>query len=191
MDVVTIGEEAVYGILNIRVRVDRVDDFDVFARGQAIERHADPLKPRAETFAAVGGNQDQAFGGVEERPVDAAGKGSIGESIANVKNGIYAGVAGNVGSFGRHALAVEVGGGPGGGGEVDAGEASGENTIHLFREWLGHIPGPKAGFNVADGHPGVEGGQGAAEGCGRVALHNREVGFECGEDRFERGQHTR
>ena len=119
MDVGPVGEEAVDGVLDVWVGVNGVDNFDVVARGEAVEGEADTLKTSAETLTAVGGDEDEAFGGVEEGPVNAAGKGPVGETIANVEDGINARVTGNVGSFGGNAFAVEVGGGPGSGGEMD------------------------------------------------------------------------
>ena len=190
MDVGPIGEEAVDGVLDVWVGVNGVDNFDVVARGEAVEGEADTLKTSAETFTAVGGDEDQAFGGVEEGAVNAAGKSAVGEAIANVEDGINARVTGNVGSFGGNAFAVEIGGGPGSGGEVDIGEAAGEDAIHLFGEGLGHVPGSEAGLDVADGNAGVEGGKGAAEGGGGVALNDGEFGFKVGEDGFEGGQHS-
>ena len=67
------------------------------------------------------------------------------------------------------------------GSEMQAGQPGGENAIQLFGERLVEIPGAQPGFDVRDRNTAVEGGQGAAEGGRRVALHYRHIGLGFGK----------
>src|SRR5579863_8148476 len=142
----------------------------------------------AEAFAAVRGNDNELAFRVEVGPVAAADFVAF-ETIADVENGIDAGVAGDgdlavVDSFG-----AQVGGGPRGGGEVQRGEAADHHAIHFLGKRLAHIAGSQAGLDMAYGNSGVECRECAAKGGCGVALHQDQIGAVVLQYRLEGREH--
>ncbi len=113
------------------------------------------------------------------------------KAVADVKDGVDAGVAGDGDGGSGNALGVEIGGGAGGGGEMKGGEAAGENAVHLLGEGLEHVVGAEAGFHMGDGDVMVKGGEGAAERAGGVALDDDQIGLLGRQDGFEAGEDAR
>ena len=65
-DVVDAGEQSVYRFLYIWIKVDRVEYLGIGVRfGGLCEGFADAFKAATEAFAAVSGNEDEFFVGVE------------------------------------------------------------------------------------------------------------------------------
>lgn len=190
VDVGLSGEQAVDGVLHVGVGVDGVDDLNAGANGESPERLADALETGAEAFAAVGGDNDETSGRVEERPVHTTCEGAVDEAIADVENGVDSRVAGDVNAFRGDAFPAEIAGGPRRGGEVEIGDPAGEDPVHLLGERLSHVPRAETGLDVTDGDTGVESRERAAEGRRRVALDDSEIGLQVAENRFECGDHA-
>ncbi len=190
VDVGESGEELVDGVLDVGVGVDRVDNFDVRASGEGMERLADAEEALAEAFAAVAGDEDHLAGGDGRVGKRRCGDAAVFEGGFNVEQGVDAGVAGD-GDLGiGDGFGSKIGGGHFGGREVEGGEAGGEDAIHFLGEGLGHVAGAESGFDVADGDALVEGGEGAAEGGGGIALDEDEGWLFVAEDGFEGGEDT-
>jgi hypothetical protein len=176
------AEAAVDHFADVGVGVDGVDEFAVAAGGEEEGGVADAVEAGAEAFAAVGGHDDEAFAWWGEGAF-VAGEFAAFEFVADEEEGVDAGVAGHVDGLGGDVFVKEVAGGAGGGGEVESGEAGGEDAVEFFGERFGEAACAEAGLDVADGDVAVEGGEGGGEGGGSVALDEEEVGsFE-----FENG----
>ncbi len=74
---------------------------------------------------------------------------------------------------------------------MQGGEAAGEDAVELFGKGLLHVAGAKAGFDMADRHARVEGGESAVERGVRVALDVDDIGTGGGEDGFHAGEDAR
>jgi len=181
------SQQAVDGLLHIRVPMHGVDDLNIGARGQASEGGADALESLTETFPPVGGNHDQLFRGIEPRQRDGE-QSTAREAISNIKDRVDSGIAGHRDLGFIYVFGDEVPGCAGGCGEVQSGQAGCEHPVHLLGKRLGHIACAESSFDVPDWNAGIERGERTAERGGGVALHQHDSGLLGFEDSFERSQ---
>ena len=66
------------------------------------------------------------------------------------------------------------------GGEVEVDQRAHHAAVGLLGEGRAEVAGAEAGLDVADGDATVEAGQGGAEDCRGVTLHEDDVGLEPG-----------
>ena len=113
-----------------------------------------------------------------------------GEALAGggVAERVYDGVA-RYPDAALDALAPEVFGVAGRGGEVEGGDLAGQAAVHLLGPGAPAVEGAQAGLDVADGYARVEGGEGSGEGGGRVPVDEDEPGLFRLEHRAEALEH--
>src|SRR6185437_14913225 len=167
-----------------------IDDFNIPPGGQADERGADPLKSRPKALTPVGGDHDEALRWIGGHSGICAHSARI-QAIANVKNRIDTGVAGNADIRSVDTFGPQIGRRAFCSGEVERCEARGEDAIHLFGKRLRDVAGAKAGLHMRDWHAGIERGQRSAESGGGVPLHDRDIGALALKDRLQRGDNAR
>lgn len=158
-----VAEQAVYRLLHVRVEVHRVKHFDVAViGGNTRQRFADAFEAVAEVFAAVAGDQDQAFVVVEE--IELVGEltlqGTIlADFVFHVEQCIDHGVAGDVDALGADVFTQEIVARGIGGREVPVGQCAGKAAVGFFRPRRIKVAGAQAGFDVTDGNALVIGGE--------------------------------
>ena len=163
-----------------------IDEGDVgVATDDFEEGPADLLEGLAETFAAVGGDEDDAVTGEEFRET---GVLELEGLVNGGEQGVDDGIAGDEDGGGGYVFLEKVLTGPIGGSEVPVDETRSETTVDLLGEGGVFIEGAKTGFDVADRDLLVEGGESGGEGGGGVTLDDDGMRPEFAENGDEGGE---
>ena len=189
VDVRQIAQMPVHRTLDIRIRVNGVDNLHIRPLRQCGQRQADLLKSFAETFAPVRRNQQQLFVRIQFGPVPGHHRPVL-QAIPDVQHGIDAGIASDRNGSRIDSFSDEILRGAAGSGEMQRCQPCGENAVHLLRERLQHIAGAQARFHVAHRNLAIKRTKRAAECGGGIALHEDHAGLLIRQNRFEPGQNS-
>ena len=178
------GKVPVNRVHDMRVSMNGINELNVAPVREAEQAAADAFEGGSEALAAMRGDDDELFAGIEVPPIATFQFTGL-QPVPDLKHGVDAGIPGNPDPALRYTFAAEIVCGAPGRGEMKRGQFSGKDPVHLFRKGLGEIAGPESGLNVANRNLVVEGCEGAAERGSGIALHNYKLRFLCCEDRFK------
>ena len=182
-DTVIIAEDFLRDGLDFRVKVDRVNNFDVVVRFDKAAHSGKHLAHRlAEVFAAVRGDENEA---IVTDPIESL------VMIVLVDGGfqsVDSGVAGDEDFLVFVEIFFEMFGANFGGSKKIFGDTVDDLAVDFFRKWRMDVISAEAGFDMADRNLLISGSESASHSGRRVAMNKHDVGPLFNKNFLDAGQ---